>query len=90
MGRRKMPEGTKKVITALSMAPESKEMLFCLADAKGMTASAMVEEYVKKEYGKMRKAGKCRDVGVPGQMQLPVQEQQEQEKEVKKRTRRKE
>lgn len=73
MGRRKMPEGTRKVVAAISLDPSAKEMLFAVADARGITASALVEEYVKKEYLKLKKAGKCRDVGIPGQIQLPVE-----------------
>lgn len=72
MGRRKKPAGTKKVVASISIAPDAKEMLFVISDMKKITASELIEEYIRKEYTKLRKANKCEDVNVPGQITLPA------------------
>lgn len=70
MARRKLPAAQKKIMISLTLRPDAKQMLFAISDATGKSISALVEEYAQKEYTKLRKAKKCADIDVPGQMEL--------------------
>lgn len=70
MARRKLPAAQKKVMINLTLRPDVKQMLFAISDASGKSVSTLVEEYAQKEYLKLRKAQKCADIGIPGQLSL--------------------
>lgn len=55
MARPKLPNGVKKENLMLTVSPDVKEMLELIRAERNMSASAFLEECIRKEYKKLTK-----------------------------------
>lgn len=68
MARPKLDSSIKKTKLSLTIAPDVQEMLDFIRQENNVSISEFVEDAVRREYKRLRRAGRVPDEQIPGQM----------------------
>ena len=77
MGRPKILTAEKRVNFTLTVPQEVKDMADCIRENTGVSTSAFIEEYIRREYRKLVKSGKAPAEQIPGQQTFKFSKNQE-------------
>ena len=70
MARPKLDSSIKKSKLTLTISPDVHEMLDFIRRENDVSISGFVEDAVKREYKRLRRAGRVPDEQIPGQMTM--------------------
>lgn len=70
MARPKLDSSIKKTKLSLTIAPDVQEMLDFIRQENNVSISEFVEDAVRREYKRLRRAGRVPDEQISGQMTI--------------------
>lgn len=70
MARPKLDSSIKKTKLSLTISPDAQEMLDFIRRENNVSISEFVEDAVRREYKRLRRAGRVPDEQIPGQMSM--------------------
>lgn len=80
MGRPKILTAEKRVNFTLTVPQEVKDMADCIRENTGVSTSAFIEEYIRREYRKLVKSGKAPAEQIPGQQTFKFSKNQKEKR----------
>lgn len=70
MARPKLDSSIKKTKLSLTISPDAQEMLDFIRRENNVSISEFVEDAVRREYKRLRRAGRVPDEQIPGQITI--------------------
>lgn len=70
MARPKLDSSIKKTKLSLTISPDVQEMLNFIRRENNISISEFVEDAVRREYKRLRRAGRVPDEQIPGQITI--------------------